>query len=125
LSKFGKGSLFVLGAVAALTLAVTGAFAGPAKQAATTNIAVTTGKPSAFKFTLSKRTVNKGTLVFKVTNKGMLTHDFKIAGKKTKHLKKGQTATLRVTIAKAGKYKYICTLPSHAAAGMKGVLTVK
>jgi uncharacterized cupredoxin-like copper-binding protein len=114
----------VLSAIAALTLAVA-AFAAPAKQAATTNVAVTAGKPSEFKFTLSKKTVTRGTIVFKVANKGMLAHDFKIAGKKTKTLQKGTAATLRVTINKAGKYKYLCTLPSHATAGMRGVLTVK
>jgi uncharacterized cupredoxin-like copper-binding protein len=30
-----------------------------------------------------------------------------------------------VTIRKAGKYAYMCTLPGHAAGGMKGILTVK
>jgi uncharacterized cupredoxin-like copper-binding protein len=69
--------------------------------------------------------VKKGIVTFKVANKGMLAHDFKIAGKKTKKLAKGKTATLRITFKKAGKYAYLCTLPSHAAAGMKGVLVVK
>ena len=124
MNKLGKGSTVVLGALAALTLAVA-ALAAPAKQALTTNVAVTAGKPSELRFTLSKRTVTRGTLVFKVTNKGMLAHDFKIAGKKTKTIPKGKVATLRVTVNKAGKYKYLCTLPGHAAAGMTGVLTVK
>jgi len=29
-----------------------------------------------------------------------------------------------VTISKAGSYPYLCTVPGHAAAGMKGVLRV-
>jgi uncharacterized cupredoxin-like copper-binding protein len=29
-----------------------------------------------------------------------------------------------VKFAKAGKYEYLCTVPSHAQNGMKGVLTV-
>lgn len=124
MSKVRKGSLVVVGAVAALTLAVSGALAAQAQQTATT-VAVSAGKPSEFKFTLSKKTVKKGVVVFKVTNRGMISHDFKIAGKKTKSLAKGKTQTLRVTFRKAGKYKYLCTLPGHATAGMKGVLVVK
>ena len=122
--KVGQGSVFVVGALAALTVAVAGAFGGPAKQSAM-NVAVTAGKPSEFRFTLAPRTAKKGVVTFKVANKGALTHDFKIAGKKTKQLAKGKTATLRITFKKAGKYAYLCTLPGHAAGGMKGTLVVK
>jgi uncharacterized cupredoxin-like copper-binding protein len=122
---FRKGSvLVVLVALVALAAAVS-AFGGAAQQSATTTVAVTAGKPSEFKFTLSKKAIVKGTAVFKVANKGMIAHDFKIAGKKTVTLKTGKTATLKVVIRKAGKYPYLCTLPGHAAAGMKGVLIVK
>jgi nitrite reductase (NO-forming) len=122
---FRKGSaLVVLVALVALAAAVS-AFGGPAQQTATTTVAVTAGKPSEFKFTLSKRTILKGTGIFKVTNKGVTRHDFKIAGKKTVSLATGKSATLRVTFAKAGRFTYLCTLPGHAAAGMKGVLVVK
>jgi uncharacterized cupredoxin-like copper-binding protein len=124
LSKLGKGSVFVVGALTALSVAVTGAFGGPATQSAT-SVAVTAGKPSEFKFIVKPKTVKKGVVTFKIANKGALAHDFKIAGKKTKQLAKGKTATLRITFKKAGKYAYLCTLPSHAAAGMKGVLTVR
>jgi len=86
---------------------------------------VTAGKPSEFKLTLSKQAVPTGVVTFKVANAGMISHDFKIAGKKTTSLTKGKTATLRITFAKAGKYAYLCTLPGHAPAGMKGVLVVK
>ena len=117
-----KGSLFVvLVALVALAAAVS-AFGG---STATTNVTVTAAKPSEFKFTLSKKTVKKGIVVFKVVNKGMIAHDFKIAGKKTKSLAKGKTQTLRITFKKAGKYAYLCTLPGHAPAGMKGVFVVK
>jgi nitrite reductase (NO-forming) len=76
-----------------------------------------------FKFTLSKRTVPKGIVTFKVTNKGALPHDFKISGKKTPMIKPGKSATLKVTLTKGAK-PYICTVPGHAAAGMKGSLRV-
>ena len=37
----------------------------------------------------------------------------------------GKTARLVVTFKKKGKYTYLCTVPGHAAAGMKGVFTVR
>ena len=125
MSTFRKGStLVVLVAVVALVASVS-AFGGSAQQTATTTVAVTAGKPSELKFTLSKTTILKGTGIFKVTNKGKISHDFKIAGKKTPSLTAGKVSTLKVLFKKAGKYPYLCTLPGHAAAGMKGVLVVK
>jgi uncharacterized cupredoxin-like copper-binding protein len=91
---------------------------------ATTKVAVTAGKPSELRFKLSRKSVPRGSVVFTVTNRGRSTHDFRIAGKKVKTLRAGQRAKLTVALAKAGKYPYVCTLPGHAAAGMKGVLTV-
>ena len=121
---FRKASaLVVLIAVVALVAAVS-AFGGKSSTDATT-VAVTAGKPTEFKFTLSKKTVAKGITTFKVTNKGTIKHDFKIGGKKTIALASGKTATLKVTFKKAGKYAYLCTVPGHAAGGMKGTLTVK
>ena len=117
------GSLVVVVALAALVAAVS-AFGGAAGGTATT-VTVTAGKPTELRFTLSKRTVAKGLVTFKVTNRGTVRHDFKVAGRKTPSLATGKTATLRVTIRKAGKYAYMCTLPGHAAGGMKGILTVK
>jgi uncharacterized cupredoxin-like copper-binding protein len=115
--------LVVVAALAALVVAVS-AFGGSARQTATT-VTVTAGKPSEFRFTLSKRTVAKGLTTFKVTNRGTINHDFRIAGKKTASLAAGKTATLRVTFRKAGRFAYMCTLPGHAAGGMKGILTVR
>ena len=114
--------------VVALATALLGfesaAAAGQGTAAKATTVLVTAGKPSEFKFTLSPKTVAHGTVTFKVTNKGMLPHDFKIAGKKTKLLSPGQSQTLKITFTKAGKYSYLCTVSGHAAAGMKGTLTV-
>ena len=89
-----------------------------------TTVTVTAGKPSEFRFTLSLKKVRHGVVTFKVTNKGNLPHDFKIAGHKTALISPLQTKTLKVTFAKAGKYAYLCTVTGHAAAGMKGTLTV-
>lgn len=117
-----KGSLL---AVAIALVALVTAVTALAKSQLTTTVGVTAGKPSEFKFTLSKKAIAKGTGVFKVTNKGSITHDFKILGKKTKSLTKGKAQTITVVFKKPGKYAYLCTLPGHAAAGMKGTLTVK
>ena len=73
-----------------------------------------------FKFVLSRKTAPHGKVTFKVTNKGKIKHDFKIAGKKTTMLKPGKSASLTVTLAKGKTYTYICTVPGHAQAGMKG-----
>ena len=45
-------------------------------------------------------------------------------GKVTATVHPGQTVTLTVTITKAGKYEVLCSLPGHAAAGMKGLIGV-
>lgn len=83
-----------------------------------------TVKASEFKFVFSKRSVPTGTVIFTVVNKGKLSHNFKIAGKKTRVLLPGKSQTLRVTIAKKGRYAFLCTLVGHAAAGMKGKYAV-
>ena len=40
-------------------------------------------------------------------------------------IKAGKSAKLVVKFAKAGNFPYLCTVPGHAAAGMKGTFTVK
>jgi uncharacterized cupredoxin-like copper-binding protein len=110
---------------AAALLAVVGVVAAPAlgarTHAAATSVTVTA---TEFKFKLSKTSVPHGSVTFTVVNKGKLAHDFKIAGKKTPLIKPGKSAKLTVTL-KAGKSAYLCTVAGHAAAGMKGTLTVK
>ena len=110
---------------AAALLAAVGIVAAPALGARThangTSVTVTA---TEFKFKLSKTSVPHGSVTFTVVNKGKLAHDFKIGGKKTPLVKPGKTAKLTVTL-KAGKAAYLCTVPGHAAAGMKGSLTVK
>ena len=107
----------------AAPLAAFAAGTGTTAHKATT-IPVTAGKPTEFHFTLSKSSAPKGSVTFKIVNKGKLAHDFKIAGKKSPMIQPGKSATLKVTL-KSGKQTYQCTVPGHAAAGMKGTLTVK
>jgi nitrite reductase (NO-forming) len=95
-----------------------------ARGTATPVVKVTAGKPSELAFKLSSKAVPKGKVIFKVTNAGKSEHDFKIGGKKTPLLRPGKSATLTVTL-KTGKAPFLCTVPGHALAGMKGTLTVK
>ena len=113
-------SLFV-----ASLLAIVGVVAGPslAARSHSTGTAVTV-TATEFKFKLSKASVPHGTVTFTVKNAGHVGHDFKIGGKKTPNIGPGKSAKLTVTL-KAGKAPYLCTVPGHAAAGMKGTLTVK
>ncbi|HET8529493.1 MAG TPA: cupredoxin domain-containing protein [Gaiellaceae bacterium] len=114
-----------VGSVAAAAI-VLGCIGGPAlaapSHATATKITVTA---TEFKFKLSKASLPKpGAVTFTVVNKGKLPHDFKINGKKTPMLKPGKSAHLTVTFKK-GAFKYECTVPGHAAAGMKGTFKVK
>jgi uncharacterized cupredoxin-like copper-binding protein len=115
-------SVLALAAVAVAGLAVAGAFtSGTATAKPKPKVVKVTVVMKEFKFALSRRSVPMGTtVVFKVVNRGRITHDFKIAGKKTKLLGHNKSATLVVTLKKGKKYTYICTVPGHAAAGMKG-----
>lgn len=79
---------------------------------------------SEFKFVLNAKTAKRGVVVFRVTNVGKIKHDFQISGRKTRLLSHGQSATLRVSFLRKGSYPYKCTVPGHAAAGMKGVFTI-
>ena len=122
--------------VAALWVLPAGAKQGAARA---TIVTVTAGKPSEFGFKLSKKTFPHGTVTFKVTDAGALPHDFKICsspkgstkantcvGKATPLLSPGVATvkTLVFTFKTKGTYEYLCTVSGHAAAGMKGVVTV-
>lgn len=121
MSKFRVGTLGLVAAVVMLAWALP-ALAHPSRAAST--VTVTAGKPSEFKFTLSKRSVSKGAVTFVISNKGALAHDFKINGHVTKLISPAHTTVLRVVFTKAGSFTYQCTVAGHAAAGMKGVLKV-
>ena len=124
LRKFWMSGLTAVVIAAVALVAAVSAFGGSAQQQKT-SVAVTAGKPTEFRFTVLRKTVPKGITAFTVTNRGTVNHDFKIAGRKTLQIAPGKTRTLTVTFTKAGKYTYLCTLPSHALSGMKGILTVR
>ena len=107
------------GIVLAALIAVLGVTSIALARTQTAAAKIVTVKATEFHFALSTRTARHGLFIFKVTNRGHVKHDFKIAGKKTPLIAPGKSATLRVTLTK-GPHKYICTIDSHAALGMKG-----
>ena len=91
--------------------------------AAATTVQVKGGE---FFFKLSAKSIAKpGKVTFVFRNVGHVKHDFKINRKVTPLIRPGKTARLVVTFKKKGKYPYLCTVPGHAAAGMKGTFTVR
>ena len=111
-------------ALALVTVLAALSYAPVASTKATSQNATTvTVTMKEFKFILSKRTVPHGVVTFKLVNKGALAHDFKIGGKNSKMVGRGKTVLFRVTLT-AGSKKYLCTVPGHAAGGMKGTLKV-
>jgi uncharacterized cupredoxin-like copper-binding protein len=111
----------IVGLLAAVLAAPIGVRAASAAGRATT-VGV---KMTEFKFALTKASVRRGVVVFRLANAGTVPHDFKINGKKSPLVAPGKTATLTVTFTKRGKYPYECTVAGHAQAGMKGILAVR
>lgn len=64
-------------------------------------------------------------MTFTVKNQGSIAHSFKVNGKSTPDLQPGKTAHLSVSFRTKGRYRYLYTEPGHAAAGMRGVFTVR
>jgi uncharacterized cupredoxin-like copper-binding protein len=124
--KVTIGSLpaFVVVAIASLALVPLASGRTERQTSATAGTIQVNGGEFFFRLsTKSSPTPGKVTFVFK--NIGHVAHDFAINGKTTPMIQPGNTAKLLVTFKKTGKFPYLCTVPGHAAAGMKGVFTVR
>lgn len=121
LSRSTIVSVFVATAV---VFGGTAALAHATHQAAlkTTTIRVSTHNS---RYVLSARTAPRGVVIFKVKNPASEPHDFSIKGRTTPLLRTGQSATLRVTFHRKGRYPYKDTFDHHAQFGCRGVLTIK
>ncbi len=108
---------------AAVAAAATIIAAAPAMAAAAKTINVSTPKTAMFKFKGMPATLTAGTYVFAYTNTSGIDHNLKVGTVSTPTFKSG-TKTIKVTLKK-GTVKYICAVPGHAQAGMKGTITVK
>ena len=114
-------------ALAALTGSAAEAGLGPASAdaldgaARATTIRVSTHNS---RYVLSAKTAPRGVVIFKVTNPASQPHDFSIKGRTTPLLTTGQSATLRVTFLRKGRYPYKDTFDHHASFGCRGVLKI-
>jgi plastocyanin len=81
--------------------------------------------------TLSEYKINPSTInvpvggSLNVSNAGTMPHNLTVTnGPATPDIAAGKSATLDVSSLAAGTYEVTCTIPGHAAAGMKGTLVV-
>ena len=121
--QLAKRSTLAL-AIAASTALVLAEFAtaatGPRTRASSDQV-----RGKEFSFALSTKSIRRpGKLTFRFRNAGTVEHDFRIDGKQTPLIRPGKTATISVTFKKPGRYRYLCTVPGHAAAGMRGIFVV-
>jgi nitrite reductase (NO-forming) len=118
--------MLTLSAVAVMALAAVqfaAASTTPQAHTSATTIQVS-GKEFSFKLS-SKSIARPGTVRFNFKNAGHVKHDFSINHKHTPMISPGKTASITVSFKKKGNYSYLCTVPGHAAAGMRGTFTVR
>jgi uncharacterized cupredoxin-like copper-binding protein len=87
-----------------------------------TTINVATTKTSMFKFDGVKTPLKAGTYKFVYTNSSGIGHNLKVGSMSTPTFSSG-SKSITVTLKK-GSVPYECSVPGHAAAGMKGTITV-
>jgi plastocyanin len=81
----------------------------------------------ALSFLFGKATAKPGRVTFDMPNQSPIQHNISIQGPvngKGPIVGHGATSTFTATL-KPGTYTFLCDVPGHAAAGMKGTLTVK
>ena len=117
-------SAFAAVAIASLTLVSLATARNDRRAAPTATTIQVKGGEFFFKFS-TKSIARPGKVTFVFKNVGHVMHDLKINGKRTPMIGPGKTARLVVTFKKKGRYPYLCTVPGHAAAGMKGLFTVR
>jgi plastocyanin len=79
----------------------------------------------ALAFQFGKATASAGKVTVAMPNPAPIQHDISIQGVgKGPVVGTGGTSTFTATL-KPGSYTFLCTVPGHAQAGMKGTLTVK
>jgi uncharacterized cupredoxin-like copper-binding protein len=119
-------SIVVLSAAAIAALAVVQLSAARPEQQSTSTATTIQVSGGEFFFRLRKKSIARpGKVTFVFKNVGHVQHDFKVNGRKTPLISPGRTARLVVTFRKKGRFPYLCTVPGHAQAGMKGTFTVR
>lgn len=130
-----KKLLPTLATVGAVAVAASGSAFAAHMPAATHSSAAAGGtvlKVSALatglKFSMGSLKAKAGKITIKLTNASPLKHDLVVeTGEtilaKTPMVATGKTGSLTVTLKK-GSYDFVCDVPGHEAAGMKGTLVV-
>jgi uncharacterized cupredoxin-like copper-binding protein len=101
------------------------ATASPAAHAQTLKLSADPG--GALRFTTTHLTAKAGTVKLVLTNPSSsgMPHGIAVQGHDSSPVVgPGKTTSVTMTLKK-GSYTFICPVPGHAAAGMKGTLTVK
>jgi uncharacterized cupredoxin-like copper-binding protein len=126
MTRFTIRSLVAFAAVAFAALAVLQPATAQIDPQADASATTTRVSGKEFSFKLSAKSIARpGTIAFRFKNVGHIVHNFHIKGKGTPDLQPGRTAKLSVRFTHKGRYRYLCTEPGHAAAGMRGVFTVR
>ena len=114
----------VLGVV---VLVAAGLAVGSLAFAGSTTLKLTSAK-TALAYNKKTLKAHAGKITIAMTNPSMVfQHDvaIKVNGKVHKSKLAGANQTVKLTLTlKPGKYTFYCTVPGHAAAGMKGTLIV-
>ena len=114
--------ILVLAALALAGAALAGVVAHAGASKATIRVT-----EREFKISLSATQANAGPARFQIKNTGKFPHALAIAGHgvkaRTKLIKPGKSAVLLVTLQE-GAYSVWCSVPGHAAKGMRSSLVV-
>jgi plastocyanin len=107
----------------------TGGAAAPAK----TTLKISAGPSSRLAFSRKTLSARAGRITILMKNTSGLRHNIALRRGTTSKsriivkgavVRKGGTSRVTATLTK-GKYRYVCTVPGHEAAGMWGILTVR
>jgi len=111
-----------------LVLVVVCALAAAGVGSAATKLRLSAAANGALKYNKKTLTAKAGRVTILMRNPSPLPHDIAIKGRgkkaKGKIVAKGGTSKIAITLKK-GRYTFYCSVPGHAAAGMKGVLIVR
>jgi plastocyanin len=104
------------------------ALAGPAVAASRSTTLHISALTAGLRYSTTHLSATHGLVTIVMLNKSVLRHDIAIKGHgiyvKGKIVGKGGISRVSVRL-KAGTYQFLCTVDSHAAAGMKGTLVVR
>jgi len=116
--------LGTLAVVAALALGACSGGSSSAQPTKTASRGAITVGAYDIRFDVGEIKTTPGPLTVTLVNHGAVEHTFKIEGTSLQlKANPGTSVTGTVTLA-AGTYTFECTIPGHAAAGMKGTVVV-